>query len=1031
MLCMSAPILAQELSFSTYNQKQGIKQPYVYNITQNDQGFLYFTTSEGAYRFDGLKFERIDGNNVLKEPFFKSILILEDRTTFLGTNTGGVFRFKNGKVIWKFISPLHTAPVIKILEHQDKYYAFYQNGAILEISKNGSRKFQSLTPGYLYSSFSAYRGKFIAGKDIGFTVFSIEKGNVKEEKTITVNNDAVESICVTKKTIFLGTGNSGLYIYENGQLSKLDLKDDALNKCNVKAIYKDELSSIWISAYGMGVYEIKRNSSTGVYYVRTTISMEKGLPNKYVTSLFLDRESNLWMGSLGGGVSKLNSNSLIQYDLTEYGYGNSVFSIYQSKRQICGLKGGILEIDSDSDEIAEFFWNSQLPKDNITSINYHNATKTFYIGTEKSGLYAATKGNKVLKHIPLSIDYLSRHINHVNVVENLVYLSTMNGVYRYNIITQAIDHFSSKDGLPNNVVVSTFFKSDGKLLIGTRSKSLFYLQNNEIGEIRMENPYGLLNINNFAEDRRGQIWISTNGQGVFHLTDKQFNRMSTGIGLYSDYVYQMIIDKKNTVWCGHRGGLSRITDKEKILDKFDFSDNVTMDFLLNACAIDALNNVWLGTDAGALKFSILQDKFNIFNAKPVMINAMVNDIIVDNPSELNLRYQKNQIKFIFQTISLTFPEEVLYQYRLKGLDNKWSAPSSDNTATLGQLMDGEYQLEVRSKVGNGDWSEAVVLSQIYVAPPFWFQWWFIVLFVVVVMSFGVGISSYRTRALKKQKVILEAKLSIRTKEIENKNAKITQQFDEIQESIDYGVRIQKSLLPEISTLKKYIPDSFLYFQPKDKVSGDFYYFEKFNDRLIVSVADATGHGVPGAFISLIGFVSLKEIIHRSAINNPAQILSELDEEINTTLGQYNRLGDGKDGMDMAVCDIDLKTYKLVMASALRPIWLFRDGKFEKIRSSKSTVGGGMANENAPRKEYDGEERQLKKGDTIYMFTDGYVDQFGSDRDKKLMSKRFLNLLQENYHLSMEEQGKLISEYLNSWKGNRDQTDDVLVIGLRL
>jgi ligand-binding sensor domain-containing protein/serine phosphatase RsbU (regulator of sigma subunit) len=1021
---------AQELSFSTFDERQGITQPYIYNIGQNKDGFLCFTTSEGAYKFDGLNFKRMEQKGSIKEPFFKSMLLLADNVTFLGTNTGGVIKIKNNKVVWKYVSEERTAPVNFLKEYKGKIYAFYQDGSILELSPDGKKKFYKLEIGYLYSSFAFFEGKFIAGRDIGITIFTLDNGRLTVTKEINVNDDAVESIYIHKKDIYLGTGSSGLYNYKGGKLSKVELGSEELNQSNIKAIHHDGLSSIWISAYGLGVFEIKRNSENGAHYVRNSITEGKGLPSAYINSIFIDRESNLWLGSLGKGICKLNSNSLIHYNLTSFNLGKSVYSVYSGPQQMFGMTGGIILVDGETDEITPWEGNSQLPNDIITAIEYH-ASGIYYIGTKNSGLFRYNMGTKRLTAIDMSVDLLSKTINNINVIGSVVYVSTMNGLYRVNVSDDQSVQFSSKDGLPNNVVYSTFLKSDGKLLLGTLAKGIYYLQGNEIRKLNIQNPYGLLDIYSFQEDRRGELWFATNGQGVFHLTDRDFNRVSSNTGLYSDFIYQIIIDKKNTVWCGHRGGLSRVNDQERVLDKFDYMDNISMDFNLNASGVDNQNNVWFGTNEGVLKFSILQDKFNVFLAKPVLIAANVNDVDVENPQNLNLSYLNKKIKFTFQTVSLTFPEDVLYQYRLMGSDEGWSKESKENSAVLGQLLDGDYKLEVRSKVGNGEWSKPVVISEIHVQPPFWKRWYVIMFGIIGIIAFTFLISYYRTRSLSNQKMVLEEKLAIRTKEIESKNAKITQQFEEMQESIDYGVRIQNSLLPSASALTRLIPDSFLFFQPKDKVSGDFYYFDKFKDHLIVSVADATGHGVPGAFISLIGFVSLKEIIHRHEIHNPAMALSELDMEINNTLGQYNRESDGKDGMDMAICDINLETREVIMSSALRPIWIFRDGEFEKIRSSKFSVGGGMNSSDQNKKDYDLEKRKLKKGDTIYLFTDGYVDQFGSERDKKLMSKRLLYLIKENYHLPMKEQGRIISKYLNDWKGSRDQTDDILVIGLRL
>lgn len=1032
LLCLVFASKAQELSFSTFDEKHGITQPYIYNITQNKNGFLCFTTSEGAYKFDGINISRIDKPGSIKEPFFKSLLLVGDNTTYLGSNTGGVFKIKNGKVVWRHVKDKYTAPVNYLKQWKGKVYAFYQDGTILEISGDGKTSYHFLEKGYLYSSFSFFNGKFVAGRDIGFLIFGFQNGKIKVEKEVSVKDDAVESICVYKNTLFLGTGSNGLFTYSSKKLQKIDLGTEELNQSNIKAIFKDDLSSVWISVYGVGVYEVKRNSQSGAYYVRNELSEEKGIPSPYVTSLFIDRESNLWMGSLGKGISKLNSNSLVHFDLKEYNLGNSVYSVYCGNVSLFGLKGGIVQVDTRTDEVTPWPLNSQLPNDNITSIRYVYATKTYYIGTQKSGLFSYVSGSNRIVPIELSMDLLSKTINHINPVGSVIFVSTMNGLYRYDTESGRIDHYSTKDGMPNNVIHSTFLTTDGRLILGTLSKGLFFLRGETVREMKVNNPYGLIEISGFAEDRRGDLWLSTNGQGLFHLSSGNLVRISATSGLFSDFVYQLTIDMKNTIWCGHRGGMSRVNQQHRVLDKYDYRDDISMDFYLNASGADSENNLWFGTSDGILKFSILQDKFNIYKAKPVLISAMVNDAVVANAHNLVLNYQNsNKVKFTFQTVSLAFPEDVLYQYRLLGSDGRWSAASKENTASLGQLFDGEFDLEVRSKMGNGDWSKPTIIAHISVRPPFWKKWWFFAFVILGVVGFTMLISSYRTRNLTNQKAILEEKLAIRTKEIENKNAKITQQFEEMQESIDYGVRIQNSLLPNSRSLTNLIPDSFLFFQPKDKVSGDFYYFEKFGNQVIVSVADATGHGVPGAFISLIGFVSLKEIIHRSSISEPGTALTELDHEINTTLGQYNRPTDGKDGMDMAVCSIDLDSLEVVMASALRPIWLFRDGRFEKVRSSKFSIGGGMEPNSPSRKEFDVEKRQLKKGDSIYLFTDGYVDQFGSERDKKLMSKRFLALIQENYHLSMPEQGRVISKFLNDWKGNRDQTDDILVIGLRL
>lgn len=1021
----------QEFSFSVFNEANGIQHPYIYSIKQNAEGFLCFTSSEGAYKFDGISFQRIDKKKEIKEPFFKSILITKDQSIFLGSNSGGIFRYNNGKLEKRFIFQDNSSPVISLIEVGDLVYGFFQNGQIVEISKNDKPHQYHLEEGHLYSKLMVYKDGFVAAHESGLEIFEIVKGKIKITKSINVNDDSIESMCVGSDNLFLGTGNNGLYVFNKKEgLKKIDLGKN-LNEANIKAICYDKLSSIWISVYQVGVYEIKRNTETGEYYKRSQLDRSKGLPSEYITDIFIDRESNMWLGSYGQGLIKLNSNFLVHYDLERFGLGTYVYSITGNKKQFCGMENGVVVIDSENDTIYPWGLNNQLPEDRIRAIAYDDVTKTLYIGTKSNGIYFAKAGSSKLSKLQLSEDNLSKAIRHLNIVKDKMYVSTLNGLYQVDLKKGDFKSFTAADGLPHNTINSTFLKSDGKLLIATVSSGIFYLVDNEINEFVTGESFGMLEIMAFVEDRKGGIWMATNGQGLLHLSKNKLSQIDKRKGLFSDFIYQLSMDKKNTIWCGHSGGLSRVNMNEKVVQRYDKRNKIQMDFSLNATNADDFQNLWFGTSDGVLQFSIFHDKFNTEQFSPIIISIYSNDKLVKQSGKIFLPSYKNKIRVNFRAISLSNPGEVFYQYRLKNFDNKWSQPSLENFAEFSQLPDNDYILEVRSRIGKGEWTKSYEIAEITVKRPLWKDWWFLLLMFAIIVGFVALVVSYRTQTLKRQKDDLEKKLAIRTKEIERQKNQIKAQFKETQDSINYGVRIQRSLLPDQESLRELMPDSFIFMQPKDKVSGDFYYFEKFDNRVIISAADATGHGVPGAFISLIGFVTLKEIVDRKGVNNPAMMLTALDYEINKTLHQFNGPSDGKDGMDMAICEINLDTLNLKMASALRPIWIFRKGIFEKIRSSKSTIGGGMNGQSGPQKEFDLEERQLEKGDTIYIFSDGYVDQFGSEFNKKLMTKRFLKLIEENNHLPMQEQGRVISNFLNDWKGDYDQTDDILVIGIRV
>jgi ligand-binding sensor domain-containing protein/serine phosphatase RsbU (regulator of sigma subunit) len=1028
-LCLSAQ--SQKVSFSVFNESNGIEHPYIYAIQQNTEGFLCFTTSEGAYQFDGINFKRIDAKKDIKKPFFKSILIASDNSIYLGSNSGGLYKYSNGELVFKIKSKNNTTPVISIVEKDKFIYAFYQNGEIQEIQDNKKSIKYRLEEGHLYSCFGKYKGNLVVAYESGFQLFKLSKGKVVILKDVNVNDDAVQSMGVGIGRLFLGTENSGLYSYSQEKgLHKIYLGKQ-INEGNIQAICFDKLNSIWISLYGVGVFEIKRNSENGAFYCRSELNTAKGLPSKFISDIFIDRESNMWFGSYGEGLIKLNSNFLSRYNLDKFSLGSYVYSIGGDKKQYCGMENGVVVIDPVNDTSYLWEFNKQLPKDKITAIVLDKMSKTLFVGTKSSGIYYLVHGDRKLLSLDLSKDNLSKAIRHLNIVDNLLYISTLNGLFQFDLQTREKRLFSTADGLPHNTINSTFLKTDGKLLIATVSSGIFYLENNKIKESKTSQSFGMLDILSFEEDRMGGIWMATNGQGLLHLMNDNLTQLNTESGLFSNFIYQLSLDKKNTIWCGHNGGLTRVNVNEKVVQRFEKSNKIEMDFLFNATNTDDENNIWFGTNKGVIQFSLFQDKFNRDEIRPIIISAVSNDKRLKETRKIFLPYGRNKLKVVFRAISLSNPGEVYYQHRLKNYDDKWSSSSLENFVEFTSLPDGDFVLEVRSRIRNGEWTKPFALTEINVRKPRWKEWWFLLSFPAVIVGLVAVVVNYRTQSLKRQKEELERKLAIRTQEIEKQKDQIKAQFTETQDSINYGVRIQKSLLPDQSSLREILPDSFLFIQPKDKVSGDFYYFEKFQNRVLISAADATGHGVPGAFISLIGFVSLKEIVNRKRINSPADVLSVLDHEINKNLHQYNTLGDGKDGMDMAICEIDLDSLQLRMASALRPIWIFRSGVFEKIRSSKSTVGGGMEGKDAPAKEFDLEVRQLQKGDTIYMFSDGYVDQFGSVLNKKIMSKRFLHLIKDCNHLPMEEQGQIIAKFLNDWKGDQEQTDDILVIGMRV
>ena len=246
----------------------------------------------------------------------------------------------------------------------------------------------------------------------------------------------------------------------------------------------------------------------------------------------------------------------------------------------------------------------------------------------------------------------------------------------------------------------------------------------------------------------------------------------------------------------------------------------------------------------------------------------------------------------------------------------------------------------------------------------------------------------------------------------------------IEDSIHYAQRIQAALLPSLELFSDEI-EHFVLYKPRDIVSGDFYWVSKIDHMQMVIAADCTGHGVPGAFMSMLGISMLNEIIINKRIIQPDQVLNHLRENIIHSLKQLAGGSDVKDGMDMSVCLLDFSNNKLHFAGANNPLWLISDGELNEIKGDKMPVA---IHENM--NPFKINTLSLKKGDTFYIFSDGYADQFGGPNQKKLLSKNFKTILHEVQKLPMLEQGSKIDEFFESWRRDLEQIDDVCVIGIR-
>ena len=280
-------------------------------------------------------------------------------------------------------------------------------------------------------------------------------------------------------------------------------------------------------------------------------------------------------------------------------------------------------------------------------------------------------------------------------------------------------------------------------------------------------------------------------------------------------------------------------------------------------------------------------------------------------------------------------------------------------------------------------------------------------------------------------------------EIELQKSIIEEKNREVMDSIHYAKRIQQAVLPTRDVIASSVAEFFIFFRPKDIVSGDFYWAAKRKNFLLIAAADCTGHGVPGAFMSMLGMSFLNEIVPREEITTSSQVLDELRKLVIESLQQKGVLGEQKDGMDMAFCALDVETLTLQYAGANNPLWIVASPHTSATLNASGTMipNGAMIHEIKADKQpiaifekmtpFTNNIIQLQKGDSFYIFSDGYADQFGGTCGKKMLKKRFHDYLTEIKDLPMEQQRLLIEEFFDNWRGVHPQIDDVLVIGIRV
>jgi serine phosphatase RsbU (regulator of sigma subunit) len=509
------------------------------------------------------------------------------------------------------------------------------------------------------------------------------------------------------------------------------------------------------------------------------------------------------------------------------------------------------------------------------------------------------------------------------------------------------------------------------------------------------------------------------------------HNITTGLGLFSNYCYSILPDSEGEVWIGHERGFSRYVRDSTGLEIIKV---YTTDFARGgncnpqAIAETSRGEILIGTTAGLIIFNRKADKKVEGSPKNNIMRITVNDESVPINSSYSFRYGTYNIKIDYVGINFNDPEKVFYSSRIDGLNNVWSELTTQRYERFTLNKEGRYRFNLISVNEDRYSQEEPLYIDFIIRKPFWRTWWFILALILTATGVIVLIIYERDKAHKRLNKYLEDELAARTRVVMKQKEELQIQNMEITDSINYAKRIQSSILPDVNKLKESLSDAFIMFLPRDIVCGDFYWFDKISDeKFMLICADSTGHGVPGGFMSMIGSALLQDIILRKGVTRPSEILYTLDRQIFSTLNQNIDIGVSNDGMDMVVCEINPKTRHIRFASAMRPVILVMEGEPYYVKGNRCSVGGEAVIE----KYFDDQEYYLNEGDQIYLFSDGLPDQFGGSDGKKMKIIRLKKLIEDISKLPMNDQKEAMLAFFDEWKGEFDQVDDVLFMGVKV
>ena len=1023
-------------TFTNYTRHHGLASNEVQTIFQDDNGVLWFGTPDGISYYENKEFTTLTIEDGLTDNYIRGISQDTDGIIWVGTDLGITFLDPNDKVISEqknFVWPLPDIKVRCMLAQNDIMWIGTDQGLC---------KFQNYH----------------------LNIIRVEDG-LSSDRVLTMHADKAGKL-------WLGT-QEGLNCLDGDSIYKWTLMDGLLHN-RVRSITEDNHGDIWIgTSEGISIFNGKRFKH---------LAGQKGLDNARVRCLMKDSFENIWIGTYFGGMIKFNHQDFISYSSYDGLVSSQILTISQDpNRQILvGTYEGVSKM---------YFGKSQLDSVKTIDLNngfWSNSVSAIYADKLGRQWYGTSLGITVIDgdstfQIGRNEGLQSSQVTCIKGFQSNIYIGTKLGVAiindTSNVKNLRMKFLTVEDGFAGKEVSNIIEDSKGRVWISFLDGQISFIENDII--INPEVPDLANEIISLSMNEQDELWMGTNGNGVFYgnylaaENRLSLENISSGEGLLSNSIYSLLsIDTQH--WVGHENGISLITwinDTAYTVKTFGpESGFYGLQNNANASFKDASGNLWFGTVNGlfCLKAHEISHIINGIPSIPYITTVKIGGEKMEwessewcqgtegqysLPKNLKLPYDQNNISFEFIGLNFIHPKNIKYTWKLEGFDEAWSPASGNNFTSYTNLSPGNYSFVLKSSDEHGFISGDEIRFSFEIEKPFWSTWFFRI-FAGIFAGFLIWlITRMRTKQLIKQKNTLENIIFERTKEIQSQADELAIKNKEVTDSIKYSKRIQGSILPGKEKLKLLLSKYFIFYKPKDIVSGDFYWVEqsRVNPNLtFFAAADCTGHGVPGAMVSLIGTRALGTAVHEAKLVNTNEIL---DHTTKIMVEAFTDAESGeiiKDGMDISICSLDYTDpakVKFQFSGAQNPIWIVRKKSDKKLSLNEVEINVDLELDDYMLYEIKGDKQPigyfegakpftssegiLNKGDRIFLLTDGYADQFGGDKGKKFKYKTLKELILSAQETEINKQRDIYKSAFLEWKRDIEQVDDVCLIGVEV